>query len=217
MGNGDKGHTIPPYEPPYESPIEDWLAWSLAKYLNSTASLDKQYEVDTICGRFRLDFVVTSKDGYHVGYECDGADYHDEWRDEWRDAMILGGGLLDTIVRFKGRDIAYHLDDIVYVASCWDPVLFSDRGRSNLNTLASREARAFGRKRNPYRASVAYREGYEGNRPRDPLLVVVQRRCRVDVSGWRQFWRNLYSYAEVFGGGDLDEIIAAYHAERFGD
>ena len=213
MSDDDKGQITAPYQPPYGSPIEDAVAWSLAKYLSCRASLHKQYEVETICGQFRLDFAVISQSGYRVGYECDGEDYHDEWRDEWRDAMILGDGLLDAIIRFRGTDIALHLNDILYIASRWDPVLFSDRGRSNLHTLAAREARGFYAAREPYEAFVTYSADEEGRRRMNPAFVLVQRRCGTNVRGTTQFWCGLYSYAKGLGGGDLDSVIAAYQAK----
>jgi len=47
------------YDPPYESPLEDCFAWALSKYLRPGTNLQKQVEVKTICGDFRVDFVAT--------------------------------------------------------------------------------------------------------------------------------------------------------------
>jgi len=75
------------YDPPYESPLEDLFAWNAVKYLGETVAFDKQVEVDTICGKFRLDFLAVSPES-RVAFECDGVEYHEPRRDEWRDAMI---------------------------------------------------------------------------------------------------------------------------------
>ena len=158
-----------PYEPPFESPIEDTLAWFLVKYLSLDVSLNKQYKVRTICGEFRVDFAAVAKIGrYRVGYECDGRNYHDEWRDEWRDAMILGDGLLDSIVRFRGSDITFHVNDVLYVASCWDPVMFPERGTTNLCFLASSEAKASAVIHDTYTAWIAYHSEAGVSREPDP-------------------------------------------------
>lgn len=42
----------------FESPLESGFARQIWRYLHSDAKLETQVSVDTICGRFRLDFVV---------------------------------------------------------------------------------------------------------------------------------------------------------------
>ena len=76
------------YDPPYESPLEDTFARGLSKFLRPGTNLEKQVEVTTICGDFRLDFVATTMAGRRVAYECDGAEFHDAQRDEWRDSVV---------------------------------------------------------------------------------------------------------------------------------
>ncbi|MGB3543186.1 hypothetical protein, partial [Rubrivirga sp.] len=62
-----------------------------------------------------------------------------------RDATLLSMGAVDTIYRLRGSDLLGHMDDVLYLASQWeapgagDP--FSARGRVNLKTLATREAK----------------------------------------------------------------------------
>ncbi|OAZ99911.1 hypothetical protein ADS46_12540 [Halomonas sp. G11] len=34
-----------------------------------------------IYGRFILDFLVQDETGFRVGIECDGKEFHEEWRD----------------------------------------------------------------------------------------------------------------------------------------
>ena len=134
-------HGRPQYDPPYDSPIENEFAWAIVKYLESTVSFEKQKSFTTICGVFRPDFVATTNTGYSVAYECDGIVHHDSGRDEWRDAMLLGDRQVDVVVRLRGCDINYHLEDCLYVCSLLDPQLHSDRGRRNLHVLASEEAK----------------------------------------------------------------------------
>jgi hypothetical protein len=90
------------YDPPYESPLEDSFAWNLSKHLRRDTRLEKQVVVSTVCGAFRMDFVATSAAGQRIAFECDGAEFHEFRRDEWRDAMILGGGGADSIIRLEG-------------------------------------------------------------------------------------------------------------------
>ena len=129
------------YDPPYESLLEDAFAWGLSKVLSPGTILEKQVEVKTICGDFRLDFVATAVAGRQVAYECDGAEFHEQQRDEWRDAMILGANAVDSIIRLRGSDLTYHLDDVLWLLSKWDPDMFSDRSQKILFQLASDRAR----------------------------------------------------------------------------
>src|SRR5689334_10635520 len=84
-----------------ESPLEEQFIQSLEKYLNPRSDIIPQYEVQTILGKYRLDFVV-ALDGHLIGFECDGKEYHDAFRDEWRDALILHTKEIETIYRFRG-------------------------------------------------------------------------------------------------------------------
>lgn len=55
------------YDPPYDSPIEDLFAINAIKYLAKDCKLDKQVDVPTAFGTFRLDFVIEH------GGQCVGA------------------------------------------------------------------------------------------------------------------------------------------------
>src|SRR5262245_54692335 len=121
----------PTYRPPYDSPIEDLFAQAIVKRLHPDADFIPQYEVETIAGRFRLDFVALHA-GRRVGFECDGAYFHHNKPDEWRDAAILGDNLLDSIFRLRGADIHNHVDTCLHLIALREPVIFSERGRQNL-------------------------------------------------------------------------------------
>lgn len=59
-----------------------------------------------------------------------------------RDATLLARGVVSVVYRLRRVDLIYSQTDVIYIASRLDPDLFSERGRINLETLASPEARA---------------------------------------------------------------------------
>src|SRR5690606_13136417 len=91
---------IQPFDPPFESPIEQSFAWAVTKYINPEVAWDKQVTKKTICGPFRVDFEATLPSGHRISFECDGAGFHEQSLDEFRDAMLLGDGQTDAVVRF---------------------------------------------------------------------------------------------------------------------
>jgi hypothetical protein len=199
-------------QPPCESPIEEHFAWAFTKYMHPSTLLRTQVPVSTICGEFRPDFVATSSSGLRVAYECDGTEFHNTSRDEWRDAMILGDGHVDAIVRIPGAEINFRIHDVIYVASRWDPNLFSDRGHTNLHRLTSRSALAFDLNLEPDFAVVCYR-GDEMQSP-GPMYLRMTRTPRIVPPGQRRFWQTAYKFAKMHHGGDLDEVIAAYRSSN---
>jgi hypothetical protein len=139
------------FDPPYDSPIEQDFAWGLSKHLAETTILHKQVEVPTSAATFRLDLVAQTDwtpfykppgSGFRIAFECDGKDYHaDVLRDECRDALILSTNAVSAIYRFRGCDLHYHLADCLFYILTHDPFLFSDRGRRNIEVLASDASR----------------------------------------------------------------------------
>ncbi len=98
----------PKFDPPYDSPIENDFAYNIVKYLDKGVIFDKQISVDTVCGRFRLDFIA-HRSRRRIGFECDGKEFHDNdvgcsARDRWRDALILETGAVEVIYRFPGKE-----------------------------------------------------------------------------------------------------------------
>jgi len=49
---------------------------------------------------------------------------------------------IDVLYCLRSNDIIHRLADVLYLVAQWEPMLFSDRGRTNLERLASPEARA---------------------------------------------------------------------------
>lgn len=199
------------YDPPYESPLEDEFAWRISKYLNRKTVLAKQIEVETICGAFRIDFVATTQSGIRVAYECDGEQFHEPRRDEWRDAMILGSGLVDSIIRLRGADLTYHPDDVLLLLARWDPELFSERSHFTLRRLASDCARAYEHDSRSV-AMLTYPSECMSN----PLHIFLQRRNRVVPRGRREFWQAAFKFANDRGAGNLDEVLNDWKARGSG-
>ena len=150
----------PHYEPPYPGAVQDELAWHLVKVVREDARLRSEVEVEVPASAgwpgsgtgpafFTLDLVVEVPVGEgavrRVAFEAAGGHGPRALRDHdrrlRRDATLLANGAVDTIYRLRGSDLLGHMDDVLYLASQWDPDLFSDRGRTNLATLATAEAR----------------------------------------------------------------------------
>lgn len=199
----------PIYTPPYDSPLEDDFAYHLTKYLEPTIRLVPQFEVKTICGVFRIDFVAEGPMGL-IGFECDGKQFHDDSRDEWRDAMILGSNGVEAIYRLRGTDLYYHIDDILYIVSRWNPELFSQRGLLNLQALVSDAVRT---ESEEYSKSIAFIR-YQEDETQVPIDVIIRKRWLCPDRNRRQFLDTAYSFACSIGGGNLDNVISQYRAQK---
>jgi hypothetical protein len=202
----------PYYDPPYGSHIEDQFAGLFVKSLHPKVQLQKQSPVRTICGTFRLDFLVC-KDSMRIGFECDGEHYHHPLRDLWRDALIFSRDSVDQIVRLRGTDIYRELDDCLFVLSQWFPELFNERWCANLGATASYDAR---RQINSYlkseRCTINYRELLDEED--DTILrqagsLEIIRRFRITKSS-KPWWEPFATYAREKEGGSLDRIISTY-------
>lgn len=157
--------TGPHYEPPYPGAVQDELAWHLVKVLREDARLRSEVEVEVPASAdwpeagtgpafFTLDLVVevpvetgggdapeVRRVAFEAAGDAGGRALRDHDRRLRRDATLLAHGAVDTIYRLRGSDLLGHMDDVLYLASQWDADLFSERGRINLKTLASAEAR----------------------------------------------------------------------------
>ena len=154
----------PHYEPPYPGAVQDELAWHLVKVLREDARLRSEVEVEIPASAdwprsgtgpafFTLDLVVEVPCGAsgqvrRVAFEAAGGrGLRDHDRRLRRDATLLAHGAVDTVYRLRGSDLLGHMDDVLYLASRWESAgdgaadVFSERGRVNLATLASPEAR----------------------------------------------------------------------------
>ena len=121
-----------------ESPIEKDFIEKLEKYLSIESEVISQYDIATQAGNFRLDFVI-KRGSKNIGIECDGKEFHDEWRDEWRDGLILDTGKIDVIYRFRGTDIFRLLNDCIYFVFHLDQEIFNERYKHLYPNLISNE------------------------------------------------------------------------------
>ena len=200
-------HMRPPiYKPPYDSPIEDEFARYAVKYLDETIDFSPQIEMNTICGLFRVDFLASTIDGKTIAIECDGKEFHDEYRDEWRDAMILGSGNIDEIYRIRGSDITYRLEDVFFILSIWSPHLFNERQKYNLSNVASKQISTI---------QIAQEEtilmlSYRLEDTQELQQIKIEKRHKFIPEGKRQFWQAAFKFAKQKGGGNLDQIMNEY-------
>lgn len=131
------------YAPPYETPVDDEFAWHLVKVLDADGGLLSQVAFETEAGTVWVDFVVetTLSDGQprRIGFELTRAD-EDEAQAAMRDALLVRNHALDALYRFRATDVLVRVADVLLVVAGWEPSLFSLRGRTNLERLASPEA-----------------------------------------------------------------------------
>lgn len=199
----------PIYQPPYDSPIEDAFARNAVKHFDESLDLSAQVEIKTICGFFRVDFLVKALDGRITVIECDGKEFHDEYRDDWRDAMILGSGDINEIYRIRGSDINYRIEDVFYLLSLWSPWLFNDRQKNVLTRIVPEPVTRFRIDPEDTIASFSYtlEDSCE-------LQQIIEKRHKLIPKGKRQFWQAAFKYASELGGGDLDKIMSR-HSEQW--
>jgi hypothetical protein len=199
------------YKPPYESEIEDIFAYNISKYLDQNTELFSQHEVETICGKYRIDFVLKNNSTDFIAIECDGKKYHDKYRDEWRDAMILGSTSIAAIYRIKGSDIFYYINDVIFIFSKINPEFFSKRGLLNLSVISSKQAKKLIVNKDDTMFLLNYLE-------KDSNAIYelfIESRHKNIPKDKRQFWQTLYAYALKNNGGLLDDIISKYRIENF--
>lgn len=189
----------------YESPIEEALGERLRGLLADGVVLRSQAWIETTAGRFRLDLMVTAP-GMRLAIECDGRDFHDGRRDEWRDAMALGDDQADAVVRFRGCDIHYSVDDCVAVLHHWYPGVLSVRGAALAEGRASAALRDWKRDVAGGRRNVA--QFHYGTPERS--------RFRAERQGFglarRAFWVTAFGHALKHPGSRLDDLMASYLA-----
>lgn len=144
--------------PPRPDTPQGVFVWHAAKVLHEDACLltDVLLEAEAPLGKalFAVDVVLEVERGgrrRRVAIECDGAGrLRDHARRTRRDAALVASGAVDAVYRLRGADVLDHVEDVLYLVAAWEassgagtavPDLFSARGRVNLATLATREAR----------------------------------------------------------------------------
>lgn len=194
----------PQYKPPYDSPIEDLFAKYFLHYAVAGIEFKPQYPIQTLCGDFIVDFLIVDSAGRRIGIECDDKEFNDLSRDEWRDGMILGDAHLDAIYRFRGQDLRYAWEDVMYFLCSLEPTVYDACAPRNLHVLSSEEVRES--------TQNLHREFYSF-RYRDNVIPVdfsaVARRRDLPLEQ-RNFWQTAFYFAASIGGGSLDEVIQRF-------
>ncbi len=181
---------MPSFDPPYESPVEEALAWSLVKLLHGQVSFLKQHEVSTRRGNFRLDFLLVTPAGLRIGIEVDGKQFHSYRRDAWRDAVILGEGHVDVMIRFAARDVHYRVFDTIAVLRHLYPEAFDPYQVIAVDRLASSEVESAVRDW-PQFVWVQYEE--EVLDDGSSILMLVSHEGHAPATS--QSWRQLFEFA----------------------
>lgn len=196
-----------------ESPIEDMFLRAISKRLDTeTCRITPQFPAETICGSYRLDFVID--DGRsRIGIECDGEEFHDNqnWRDEWRDAMILGDKKVDRIYRFRGKDLKHHPDDVLGVLAWFHPRIFDDRQRWIVERAASEHIPLHLGETfiHPEQEDLLLGIGGEPERPNHSMWF-LRRFMHKRRRNYRQWIRELHDFALATGIDSLAELRAQF-------
>lgn len=189
-----------------ESPLEEFLIEQLEKYLSGKVDLIPQYEVQTNVGKFRLDFLIEIN-GKKIGIECDGKEFHNEWRDEWRDALILGNNQVDTIYRFRGKDLVCFVNDCIHVIYHYDRQIFNERYSQIFNQLITEELGEYFENNPNLKCetnSFSLRTTNEYGEKVGWLNIEILRRNKNDKNS---HWNKLYEFSKKYPGLKMDEII----------
>ncbi len=181
------------YDPPYDNPVDDAFAWHLVKYLRRGSGL--RYQVaGPLWDDYNLaiDFVVEYK-ARRVGFMC-GASPEGAAHDRRGDALRIGRGGVDVLYRLRADDIEQHLHDALLLVARWDTGLFSDRGRINLNTLATPEARTVQPRWNETIVTVHYAGEDEGG---GSAALQLQRLSQSHPDGWMPAYEQVCQDAGI--------------------
>ncbi|MEX0600412.1 MAG: hypothetical protein WD205_07205, partial [Rhodothermales bacterium] len=129
------------YDPPYEDELDDVMARHLVAYLVPAASLTYRAKVWTSASACGFDFLVD------LGTRRVAIDYTDTPVDletalvEDNDALALGTGNVDVILRVRRSDLEDRLYDTLHLLAKWEPNLFTPYGQRMFARRASEEAR----------------------------------------------------------------------------
>lgn len=116
---------IPSLMEAYESPAEECLGERLRSAINPTARFQTQVWVDTWAGPFRLDMLLTDKNGRRIAVEVDGKEFHEPVRDHWRTVFIIGDRQADVVYRVPARDLKINLVGVLAGLAAVEPRCFS--------------------------------------------------------------------------------------------
>ncbi len=168
------------YDPPYDTLVHDAFAWHLVKYLQPGSGLQYHAHRAEWGLDLTVDFVV-EQGGQRIGFMC-GASPNGAAHDRRCDALRMGRAAVDVLYRLRAEDIEQHLHDVLLLVAKWDADLFSARGRTNLNVLATPEARSVQPRRSDTVLTVlTVRYSAESG---GTLALHVQRLSQSHPDGW---------------------------------
>ncbi len=107
------------------NPLELMFINALKIHLSDQTKISFQHEVNTLAGKFSLDFILTAGNK-KIAFACLGQDRDQEWRDIWIDALILGSGEIDTIYRLNNINLKEYLHDCIYMIYHHDKKFFNE-------------------------------------------------------------------------------------------
>lgn len=188
------------YDPPYETELDDVLARHLVAYLVPAASLSYKARVWTGYSGCRFDFLID------LGTRRLAIDYTDTPHNletalvEDNDALALGSGNVDVVLRVRRRDLEERLYDCLHVIAKWEPCLFTPYGQRVFARKASEAARCTLPEPEADVAAIYY-SGESGGTSRMTIEDVLSG----DVLEW-----------PVAGGEDVSVVIRRMSRERPG-
>lgn len=204
------------YDPPYANELDDALARHLVAYLVPAASLDYKAVVWAVHSWSRFDFLID------LGRRRVAIDYSETPENletalvEDNDALVLGAGVVDAILRVRRRDLEEHLYDCLHLIAKWEPNLFTPYGQRLFASRSTETARNTLPEPEADLVSVFYAE-----RDNDEHAFVVQDAGSDDEVEWPQsaiednhlvmrrmsgerpdIWRRQYERATLVYGRD---------------
>jgi hypothetical protein len=202
------------YDPPYESELDDVLARHLVAYLVPAASLTYRARLGTGYSSCRFDFLID------LGTRRIAIDYTDTPHNpeaalvEDNDALALGSGNVDVVVRVRRQDLEERLFDCLHLVGKWEPCLFTPYGRRVFARRASEAARCALPEPEADLATIHYRgeaagatcttiedvlsgDLFEWPEPDDRARTLVIRRMSRERPG---IWRHQYQRAALVYG-----------------
>jgi very-short-patch-repair endonuclease len=109
----------------YESPAEECLGERLRTAVSPATSFQTQVWVDTTVGSFRLDILLTDKNGRRIAVEVDGKEFHEPVRDHWRTVFVVGEGRADVVYRVPACDLKINLVGVLAGLGALEPQCFN--------------------------------------------------------------------------------------------
>lgn len=209
---------------PVDGSVDDDWARELAKHLAPGAQPMAAVTVQTMFGPYHLD-VLVGLGPLRVGFSREGGASRPAFDGLWRDAALIGSGGASVIYRLRSVDILHHLEDCLYVVCRSDPRLFSQRGRTNIDRLASDAIHGC---RLPREELVVYypkllEEDLDADPSGDPEDVIVEPRPRETEGSLhvirrdRPLLRRWYEYARRSGTRTVEQVMQRFAAEQLGE